>query len=250
MDSLKNKIRNAATFKMLPLVKQGDYVPHVNKNLSLTEMHANIENFKSLICDNENYAESEFTWYNKKLPLLIKYLYWKGLCEIVSSEEIGQILALEAHIEGKEFKGLSQWWHDYADYGFDVYTTKQYESAMKMKLTKSQKLMRVNGLTLVSTRPGAKYSTRKHDANDPLDWGKKKQEFDHSCASCGEKDGHFGGKNNILVRLEKGHIDPRKGYSHSNIIPQCGSCNNHKGNVIYGPSPENPKHYIPIGLTN
>jgi hypothetical protein len=98
----------------------------------------------------------------------------------------------------------------------------------------------------VSIRPGSKYITRKHDDNDPLDWEKKKQEFDYRCVCCGAEEGRFGGLNNVPVRLQRGHIDPRKRYSHSNIIPQCGSCNNHKGNEVYGLSPENPKRFIVV----
>ena len=97
---------------------------------------------------------------------------------------------------------------------------------------------------MISTRPGPKYKTRNVDNSDPLRWGEKKEAFNYKCATCGDKEGLFSSSNGIPVRLEKGHVDPRKPYSHSNIIPQCGSCNNHSDKYIYGPSPNNPKLWI------
>ena len=53
-----------------------------------------------------------------------------------------------------------------------------------------------------------------------------KKEYDYTCLTCGAKEGE---KHRLykseFVKLQRGHKDPEKSLSISNIIPQCQFCN-------------------------
>ena len=52
-----------------------------------------------------------------------------------------------------------------------------------------------------------------------------KKVYDYKCASCGNEEGKADRYNpDIIVKLEKGHMDPRKSLE-NNCIPQCRECN-------------------------
>jgi hypothetical protein len=53
-----------------------------------------------------------------------------------------------------------------------------------------------------------------------------KEKYNFHCATCGSKEGkeHLFRKN-IIVELQKGHMDPNKPLIEENIIPQCQICN-------------------------
>lgn len=59
-----------------------------------------------------------------------------------------------------------------------------------------------------------------------LDWMKIKQKYGFRCATCGSKEGepnlHW---SNVVTKLQKGHMDPRKELTDDNTIPQCEQCN-------------------------
>ena len=255
------KIQMIKKFKLLPIIEENSY-EHLcilkNKSMSLgftkEKLISKINLFIDFIAKNEHFFDEHFSWQksNKKkheIPIVIKYLFWSGIEEIVFEEEIKQIISLQNFLKRTSYKGNSQWWHDYADLGYDVLTFEQYRKVKYKNEKKSTMFKNLNGakgLVLMYKRPGIKFKTRLEDKNNPLRWGDKKKEFDHRCATCGDEEGKYSSSNGIIVRLEKGHIDSRKPYSHDNIIPQCGSCNNHSDKSLYGPSKDNNKKYIVI----
>ena len=57
-------------------------------------------------------------------------------------------------------------------------------------------------------------------------WENLKASYNNYCACCGSKEGYFHRYNKtVIVKLEKGHMDPSKPLEPGNIIPQCSSCN-------------------------
>ena len=58
------------------------------------------------------------------------------------------------------------------------------------------------------------------------DFEELKKRYDYRCAVCGSKEGssHFFRKN-VIVKLEKGHMNPKDPLVNGNIIPQCQVCN-------------------------
>jgi hypothetical protein len=243
------------SFNMLPFINEGEQtciLSRKNIRLGLTKnmIISNVKSFIAEIEKDEIYLDDHFLWRHerkgksKDIPLVVKYLFFRGIGEIVFLEEIEQILALDAFRKKKDISN-PQWWHCYADEGYDIQTFEQFRKWKYKEKTKMYKTMyKAKGLVLLSDRPGPKFITRKSDPNDPLRWGEKKKEFDNKCATCGDAEGLFSSSNGISVRLEKGHIDARGMESHSNTIPQCGSCNNHSDKYIYGPSIGDPKRYI------
>lgn len=238
------------TFEFIPIVDKKS-VLLINKNLTEEKIKTNVNMFINDIKAGNIYKEADcFSWYEKEIPLTILYLLWKGINVMVPYEEIMQVIAYEKYKKGLEYLGSEQWWHMYADAGFDVFTGTQLKRFLKQNKAKYNYEIWESGLVLLSTNPGIKFETRNNDKNDPLDWNKKKEDFDYSCAICGDKEGNFSSSNGIPVRLEQGHIDSRLPKSHSNIIPQCGSCNNHTDKYLYGPDKNNPKKYIVIEKLN
>ena len=58
------------------------------------------------------------------------------------------------------------------------------------------------------------------------DWDNIKTQYDNRCACCGSKENerHWIRKD-IVIQLQKGHIDPSQPLQEGNIIPQCQICN-------------------------
>ena len=57
-------------------------------------------------------------------------------------------------------------------------------------------------------------------------WNELKDMFDCRCATCGSKEGEKSFKKKAgIVKLEKGHMDPRLPLNETNTIPQCNYCN-------------------------
>jgi hypothetical protein len=236
------------SFNPIPLANPRS-IRFYNREDGLTEqtITKNVEMFIDDINTGKFDVSSHFSWYEKPVPLAVKYLLWKGISVMTPSEEIMQVTAYEKDSKSRcKFTGNEQWWHDWADKGFDIFTSKQFKDLMGDNIDKYEHKLWKKGLILLSTRPGFKYQTRNEDPNDPLNWAKKKKEFDYKCATCGDPEGKYSSSNGIPVRLEQGHIDARIWKSHSNIIPQCGSCNNHSDKSVYGPSENDPKRYIVI----
>lgn len=204
-----------------------------------------VDEFLKMLKDNPEFGKSEFFWFRKSggaVKPVILYLLWRGLNVEVPVEEIREVERLTKPKD--TFDCFSQFHHGYADDGFDVRTLAQNRKIQKYGDVDSQEAIRPSsGLVLFSTEPGPKASTRALCPDDPLDWDLRKKEFNYHCVCCGNKEGEIG-RSGLIVTLEKGHADSRKPYSHSNIIPQCASCNNHKDDEVYSPSSEDPNRWI------
>ena len=68
------------------------------------------------------------------------------------------------------------------------------------------------------------WSSKRRDA-EGLDFSSIKDNYGHSCATCGAKEGKEHRYTKKIVVLEKGHMDPSNKMDNSNIIPQCKHCN-------------------------
>ena len=71
--------------------------------------------------------------------------------------------------------------------------------------------------------------------------------YDEKCATCGAKRGEIDWRTGKKVKLQQGHMDPRKQLTLENMIPQCEYCNqtyqdyfrfNDNGRVIAINNPE------------
>lgn len=61
-----------------------------------------------------------------------------------------------------------------------------------------------------------------------------KEIYHFRCATCGIQEGEIDVRNNgEHVKLQEGHMDPDKGLSLSNVIPQCQYCNRTYGDNFY-----------------
>lgn len=49
--------------------------------------------------------------------------------------------------------------------------------------------------------------------------------YSNKCATCGMEEGKKDPRDNTVVSLQQGHMDPRKPLTLSNTIPQCSYCN-------------------------
>ena len=51
-------------------------------------------------------------------------------------------------------------------------------------------------------------------------------EYEYMCVNCGSKEGEkMRWKSTEITKLQQGHMDPRKGLTEDNCIPQCQFCN-------------------------
>ena len=67
---------------------------------------------------------------------------------------------------------------------------------------------------------------RRQELFDGDYWKNLKEKYNYQCACCGSKEGeHHRYNTTVIVKLEKGHMDPKKPLKPGNIIPQCSSCN-------------------------
>lgn len=73
-------------------------------------------------------------------------------------------------------------------------------------------------------RPYPGFNQQRRSIN--MDWEQIKREYDYRCATCGSKEGephhHW---ENVVVKLQKAHMDPTKELTPDNTIPQCQICN-------------------------
>ena len=74
-----------------------------------------------------------------------------------------------------------------------------------------------------------------------------KMAYNYKCATCGAEEGKKDTRDNTIVLLEQGHMDPRKPLTLNNTIPQCSYCNrtymdyfrfNEHGRVVAVNNPE------------
>ena len=52
-----------------------------------------------------------------------------------------------------------------------------------------------------------------------------KMAYNYTCATCGIEEGKKDTRDNTIVSLQQGHMDPRKPLTLDNTIPQCAYCN-------------------------
>lgn len=58
------------------------------------------------------------------------------------------------------------------------------------------------------------------------EWVNIKNQYDHRCATCGDKEGEPQRYDRTTIcSLQMGHMDPRKSLTSDNIIPHCSLCN-------------------------
>ncbi|MEK9894846.1 MAG: hypothetical protein VW518_00285 [Burkholderiaceae bacterium] len=84
----------------------------------------------------------------------------------------------------------------------------------------------VNGYKLVTLeKPHPSYVKDKTVGISAASFEELKKVYDYKCATCGNEEGKADRYNkDIIVKLEKGHMDPRKPLE-DNCIPQCRECN-------------------------
>ena len=93
------------------------------------------------------------------------------------------------------------------------------------------KLNGESGYILVNTTQPHPYFQNSRRLDTITDWSGLKQRYNHQCAVCGSIEGHFNLKmSHKILKLEKGHMDPRKPMSDDNIIPMCDCCNQYYKN--------------------
>ncbi|MDR1678764.1 MAG: hypothetical protein LBR81_03200 [Prevotellaceae bacterium] len=70
------------------------------------------------------------------------------------------------------------------------------------------------------------FAPKRRVGFDTDDFEQIKKEYGYKCVSCGTKEGeeHFFRKG-VIVKLQKGHMNPSKPLVAGNIIPQCQICN-------------------------
>ena len=71
--------------------------------------------------------------------------------------------------------------------------------------------------------------------------------YGNKCATCGIEEGKKDSRMDVIVKLQEGHMNPRKSLTLDNTIPQCQYCNqtykdyfkfNEHGRVIAVNNPE------------
>lgn len=83
-----------------------------------------------------------------------------------------------------------------------------------------------SGYILINTTEPHPYFQNVRRVDSITDWDGLKKRYNHQCAVCGSVEGQYNLKfTHKLVKLEKGHMDPRKSMSDDNIIPMCDCCN-------------------------
>jgi hypothetical protein len=67
---------------------------------------------------------------------------------------------------------------------------------------------------------------RRNEIFTEEEWLELKDETDNRCLTCGSFEGEQHYKDNtLIVKLEKGHCDPRLELTLDNVFPQCSYCN-------------------------
>tara|TARA_B100000497_G_C7571125_1_gene344096 strand:- start:230 stop:832 length:603 start_codon:yes stop_codon:yes gene_type:complete len=85
-------------------------------------------------------------------------------------------------------------------------------------------------------RPHPSYVKDKTVGVSAASFEELKKVYDYKCATCGNEDGKADRYNpDIIVKLEKGHMDPGKSLE-NNCIPQCRECNGpYKDKFVFNP---------------
>lgn len=70
-----------------------------------------------------------------------------------------------------------------------------------------------------------KMSLKRASRNSAKNFEELKYVYDSKCATCGLEEGKIDWRTGKRVRLQQGHMDPRKNLTIDNTIPQCEYCN-------------------------
>lgn len=122
-----------------------------------------------------------------------------------------EITSLVSSYTGKIYNDIQQARHLGLQYGWNI---------------KQTKVNGENGYVLINTTEPHPYFQNTRRVNTITDWEGLKQMYNNQCAVCGSTEGQYNLKFiHKIVKLEKGHMDPRKSMSDDNIIPMCDCCN-------------------------
>jgi hypothetical protein len=70
------------------------------------------------------------------------------------------------------------------------------------------------------------FAEKRNDIIDDDNWKIILTLYENMCVNCGSKEGEpMRWNKNQTTKLQQGHMDPRKGLTIDNVIPQCGFCN-------------------------
>lgn len=106
-------------------------------------------------------------------------------------------------------------------YGFNMLKGGELDPFTNNKIPKSHYML----LDLKHPHPSFIKDKRKEEINEE-EWNILKKEYNYECACCGNKEGSPLRYNKYkITHLQKGHMDPSKGLTLDNIIPQCQDCN-------------------------
>jgi hypothetical protein len=120
------------------------------------------------------------------------------------------VLCILKKNEGK-FNDIQQARHLGLQYGWNI---------------KQTKVGGESGYILINTTEPHPYFQNVRRVDSITDWDGLKKRYNHQCAVCGSVEGQYNLKfTHKLVKLEKGHMDPRKSMTDDNIIPMCDCCN-------------------------
>lgn len=70
-----------------------------------------------------------------------------------------------------------------------------------------------------------KMTLKRANRNSAINFEQLKYVYDNRCATCGLEEGKVDWRTGKKVKLQQGHMDPRKELNLENTIPQCEYCN-------------------------
>jgi hypothetical protein len=196
----------------------------------------NLDEFDTLYSNYTNYYNKYLKQYGVKF---IKYNDTK-----ISQSLFAILFLLKYHGEVVTKKELTDGWNNIGRQTNDFQITRhlgmQYGYFIEKSGSKIFGWYRL--LTLEKPHPSF-IPTRRNQTFTESEWLDLKKENGYRCLTCGaiENEYHYKDKT-LIVRLEKGHCDPRKELSLNNVFPQCNYCNqiyknkfvfDKRGNVDY-----------------
>lgn len=182
-------------------------------------------------------------YYNKYLKQYgVKFIKYNG--DKISQSLFAILFLLKYYNEIVTKKELTEGWNSLGKPSNDFQITRhlgmQYGYFIEKSGSKIFGWYRL--LTLEKPHPSF-IPTRRNQTFTEAEWETLKKENECRCLTCGAIEGDYHYKDRTLVvRLEKGHCDPRKELSLDNVFPQCNYCNqiyrnkfvfDKRGNVDY-----------------
>lgn len=132
----------------------------------------------------------------------------KKINQVVSKEEITNEWFKLTNIQTNDFQSLR---HLGTQDGYDITNNRGGINGYRLNSLESR-------MGFIQDRRNVEISNEE--------WDKLKLEYDLKCATCGDKEGEpTRYDKTINCKLQMGHMNPRKGLTLDNIIPQCSICN-------------------------